>query len=66
MPSLVERLRRALGTQADEHEDEHEAIRRRLIEQRLRIARIDADLDARRERRHIYMTTHPHRRTDDA
>lgn len=65
MPSLMDRLRTWLGLPG--HEGEHDAIQRRLTEQRLRIARLDADLDARRvrERRHIFMTAHPKRRADD-
>ena len=67
MPDLMERLRRAFGMQADDHDAEHDAIRRRLDEQKLRIARLDADLDARRirDRRHIFMTTHPKGRSGD-
>lgn len=67
MPSLMERLRTWLGAPPPGHDGEHDAIQRRLTEQRLRIARLDADLDARRvrERRHIFMTAHPKRRADD-
>ena len=65
MPSLVEQLRDWLGLPG--HEGEHRDIERRLTEQRLRIARLDADLDARRarERRHLFVTIHPKRRAGD-
>ena len=67
MPSLMDRLREVFGTQPDPHDGEHRDIERRLTEQRLRIARLDADLDARRarERRHLFVTIHPKRRAGD-
>lgn len=65
MASLMDRLRQVFGV---EHGAEHDHIQRRLDEQKLRIARLDADLDARlaKDRRRVMLSAHPERRAEDA
>ena len=68
MPSLMERIRSWLHPVAG-HTAEHADVQRRLAHQQLRIARLDADLDARRaakERRRISLPGSPRRRAGDA
>ena len=59
MARLMDRLRSILGIQVDENE--REEARRHLAEQRLRVARLDATVEARRAQ----VRPHPRRRATD-
>jgi hypothetical protein len=65
--SLMDRLRFWLGLDG-EHSEEHADLRRELTEQRSRIRRLDAYVEARgygRDRRRMMTPTHPRRRVTD-
>lgn len=64
----MERIRSVFGTHPDPHSGEHREIERRLDQQKIALARLDAYVTARRgpDRRHQMTPAHPGRRSSDA